>query len=179
MTRNHPLARSLLRILPLLALIAIALPACGGDDKAGGGGGLPGAGGGVEGTWVMDTAQFASDFEKAMREQAASADSEVPAEMLDAMIQGQVERMRSARMTLTIASGGTWSGEFSGMDREEPGSASGTWTQEGDTLTIVTTHEDGEPKDEPETMTGTFAGNQIRVNLPDADMAIQMVFNRE
>ena len=86
-------------------------------------------------------------------------------------IMGTIDMMS---ITLTLNQDGTANGEMTMFDEAHP--ASGTWTLDGGTLTVIVAPEG----DEAATMIGTVDGDTIRLSVEDEDedMPFDLVFVR-
>ncbi|MDJ0975838.1 MAG: lipocalin family protein [Planctomycetota bacterium] len=167
--------------IPFIALALVAallFPACG--DKAGGGGG--GGGGSIEGTWQLDTSAL-KDFMMEQMDKEFEGKSDQEKAMMKAMIEPMLAAFEKAEMTVEIKGDGTWTGKS--KFPEGPGGelkleeSNGTWTLDGDKLTVVSTHEDGKEKAEADTLTGTWNGDEITVKDKDDPNSPTMVMRRK
>ena len=118
--------RSPFVLVALLSLAAASLVGCGDGGPLGGGG--------VAGKYELDKPATAPAMEKMLKEQGA------PPEVIKTMVD-------SMRIDLTLKGDKTWEAAYYSkvMDRENKGSATGTWSQDGDKVTMVTKTEDGKP----------------------------------
>ncbi len=146
--------RTMYTALLLLATIACigVLPGCGSDANAD-----------IVGTYELDTDAVKAELAAAATEsEEAAAKAEFASMLLDAM-----------EMSITLKSDGTLDIRVRAMgDSDEQ---AGTWTRNGNELTITTAKEG----DEPETGTVIIEGNNLRL-MPDPgdDMPIEMIFQK-
>lgn len=119
----------------------------------------------VAGTYELDT-----DAAKAAMQAEIDQMEDEMEKMGATMMLGMID---SISMTLTLNEDGTANGE---MTRDgEPNPATGTWTLDGDSITISMAAEG----DEPDAMSGTVDGDTIRMSGDDAEMPFDLVFVRQ
>ena len=121
----------------------------------------------VAGTYELDVEAFQEAVQTAMREQLARDVGEVPSELLDQILEGLMEQLRGLDFRFVLSVEGTF--EASATIGGEAKEASGTWTREGDTVTLRTTREDGEDLDEPEEREATWEDGVLTIQPSDDD----------
>lgn len=125
---------------------------------------------GVIGVWSLDRSAFEKEL---LRVQGPVVESTWPATLdeagrtkarreLEATIR---EAARNAEMTLTLEPDGSF--ELRSDLDDAPQTASGTWTLEERTLTLVETHANGSPRQETSTSTGTLSSGALRFETED------------
>ena len=121
----------------------------------------------VAGTYELDAAAVKA----AMQAEIDQIEDEME-KMGASMMMGMIDSMS---ITLTLNEDGTANGEMSMMGEATP--ASGTWTIDGDNITVTMAAEG----DAPEAMSGTVDGDTIRLSADDenADMPFDLVFVRQ
>ncbi len=118
------------------------------------------------GTYELDTAAMRTAM------QAEIDKIEDPMERMGAsMMLGMLGEMS---MTITLNADGTASGVVVIAGEEDP--ATGNWTLTGNNISI-TMGSEGESN--PETMSGTYEGDTIRLDAPGDEMPVQMVLKRK
>ena len=112
------------------------------------------------------------------REGTVEANLDPDQEDVEKRRQEALEELKSVEMDLSIEEGGTFTAKVSGME-EDAHEASGTWTREGKTLTLVTTHEDGveQKEDKKEEIRGVWEDGRLRLHDPEDDFTL--VFQRK
>lgn len=128
------------------SLLALALPACG--DKGGSGGG---GGSGPVGTWALDTATTLKDALAEEEAEMAKRIEHLPADQREAAKKEMAQHLELMKAGMTVHEGTlTIQADKTfrvAMERGgKPGDTlSGTWTQEGDTITLTHTTKNGKP----------------------------------
>ncbi len=187
--------------LVLAILAALCLPACGGDSggtadsggtgdsgKTGDGGGGVAAVASPAGTWAIDKPHLKAAMLKLLDEMVAKKIDEVkkqygidelPAEaktQMEAEMKDQRDAMAKqadeVTMEIVMSADGTWTaiGKFGPETKNEKG----TWTLDGDQVTIKTTHEDGEKTDDPDMKTATWKGDVMEVSFEEEGMNLEL-----
>lgn len=149
--------RSMTLFFALLCCVAITslLQGCGDSGTAK-----------AAGTYELDTAAMRTSL------QAELDKIEDPMERMGAsMMLGMLSEMS---MTITLNADGTASGVVVMAGEEDP--ATGNWTLTGNNISI-TMGSEGESN--PETMSGTYEGDTIRLDAPGDEMPVQMVLKRK
>ncbi len=145
-------------LLTLGLITSLTLAACGGDS------------GGVAGTYEIDKTALEKMAIEGAKEKAKV--DELPEAALAMIKQG----LKDMKATLVIKSDGTWAGSAAmpGKPKEE---GSGTWTMDGDKLTMVTTMKDGKPAtEEEEDDVATYKdGALLMTDSKDPSIVIRMV----
>lgn len=118
--------------------------------------------GGLAGTYTFDADATKPAAEAFLKKQGLEGES------LEKVLTSVLE----SKFEITIKDDGSWTGVFtksqpSGSAKEE--TAKGTWTRDGDTLTINTTEEAGKPS--KDTFKATVKGDSIEANPGDAPFA--------
>jgi hypothetical protein len=116
------------------------------------------------GTYELDT----TAMKAAVQAEIDSMEDEME-KMAAGMMLGMLDGMS---MTLTLNEDGTASGVVVMNGEEDP--ATGTWTLDGDSISITMESEDTAAEE----MTGTLEGDTIRLSNPGDEMPFDMVFNR-
>ncbi len=124
-------------IVSLAGLVA----ACGGKAGASG----------LVGTWVIDKAQTKQE---AAKQAKPDEDPKVAAGMIDAMT-----------VEATFEAGGTWNATMTMPAPLGASKADGTWTLDGQNLTMALVHKDGKDAPDPTPDKGTFDGDRIRMDM--------------
>ena len=121
-------------------------------------------GGGPVGQWVIDEEHLGKNMTDLMK-RTMPPGQEIPAGTVEEAIAG-------ANVTLDVKGDGTWTA--TGSMQGDPMDDAGTWTLDGDQLTVVWKKKDGKPGDQ--TVTATFEGDAIEIK-PEEDMpfALRMI----
>jgi hypothetical protein len=136
----------------------------------------PTASTGVVATWVFDSQASLEVIFAAMEAEMKDATPEQVAESreLFSMI------FSSMQMELTLAADNTVSGfnqqQSPGATEPERTEMSGTWSMEGEAITINTKDAGSERL---VTVTGTLTGDTLTMQMPDAPMPMSMIFKRK
>ena len=143
----------------MISLTVVLLPllsACGGKTPVG--------------TWELDTEAVAKQLEAVFDKQYA----EMPAEqqqMAKSMMKPMLDQFRQTTSTMEIEADGTYT-TTSQTAEGEPQVESGTWTLEGDQITL-------EKSDSDQSITGTFAGNEMRLTQKGGPIEFEAVLTRK
>ncbi len=172
-----------MRVLGPCLLVAALVGGCGRGNEPSGTSSARARASDLVGTWQVDVDAVAPDIDEMVlrtiripREGKSEEDIRTLREAaLENMRPGVVRRLRGAR--LVFHADGTFA-----MRTETPGESGeavgrGTWSREGDILTLVQVEERGEMLDAPETITGTLEGRRLRVK-PTASAPFRLVFRR-
>lgn len=157
---------ALVRVTLLISLFGFAVVGgCGDSKDSGDGARTPAA------ATLNAAGTYSLDKEAVKAAMQAEIDKiEDPMEKMGAsMMLGMIDMMS---ITITLNEDGTATGTMAMGGDEDP--ASGSWTLDGNVISITMASEG----DSPETMTGTFDGDTIRLSDADDEMPFQMVFKR-
>ena len=121
----------------------------------------------VPGTYALDT--------DAMKAAMQAEIDQIEDEMARGVASMALKRFDRMSATVTLNEDGTANSEESRGG--EPTLATGTWTLDGDTITITMAAEGGEPR----SMSGSIDGDTMRLSADDenADMPFELVFIRQ
>lgn len=153
-----------MRTIPAFMMACLAgllLTACGGDS-----GGTATAAD-LAGSWGVDTDALKKSF----------SESEAIKNIPEAMRPKVMEGIGNSTYTVVIKADGTWtsSGTLGPTEQQERG----TWTLDGNKITVLVTHEDGKALAKPNTIRGEVDGDVIRARQEGDDDAPLMQLKRK
>jgi len=120
----------------------------------------------VAGTYTVDIDALVEAMVAAMQEESGG---ELPQEFLDMFVEQFRTQLEESDLAFVFETDLTW--KVAGTMAGETQDAGGTWSREGNELTLLQTYENGEEKDEPDTMTGTFEDGVIEL-VPDDEAGV-------
>ena len=120
----------------------------------------------VAGRYEIDIDALVEAMVAAMQEESGG---ELPPEFLDMFVEQFRSQLEDSSLVFEFKVDLPWSvqGTMAGEEQD----AGGTWSREGDELTLEQTFENGEAKEEPETMKGTFENGVIEL-IPDEEAGV-------
>lgn len=150
-----------------LAVLALSLGGCG--DDAGGSG--------IVGSYSMDGADFLGKMQDMMLEQMGPMLEQMPPEQVAKMKEEMTAEMKDSKVDLEIKADGTFE-VHAKMQSDQTDVIKGTWTQEGDVITMVETEKNGEPKEDGETIKATLKDGDLMLK-PEEEMPFDIIMKRK
>lgn len=131
----------------------------------------------IAGAWTVDREATRTAMMDAFAEMLDGLEG--PArEMVEQQIKDGIDKME---LSVTFNKDGTWTGLMKNPTVGESSPASGTWTQKGAVVTIVTLMEDGKQRETPESMQASLEGKKLvaRPGGPGTPPGVQIFLVRK
>ncbi|MFV1959652.1 MAG: hypothetical protein ACC662_09600, partial [Planctomycetota bacterium] len=131
----------------------------------------------VAGRYEIDVDAFFEAMEAALRKKFEENPGDLPPDVLDGTLEMLRDQFGGLEFELVLDIDLTFTVEA--VMAEETTEGEGTWTLEGDGVTLTQTEENGESLDEPQVLEGTWKDGTLRLK-PDGETApFEQVLHRQ